>query len=181
MFEIELCLEQGLSWPNIQFNHPAVLVESVCMSDLIKKELWRIDVNIGDIELNYINKSADETVIGSDGNIIQDQTVAIENCWYQGIKIHNDMLIKLGNYYPCYRNDFLNYCNENNIVVDHGPLNCLKFWHAGSWKFNLCDNFWPFYAQQRKMQNIQASSAKDFVGYSTDQIVLQLKKLKEMI
>jgi len=181
MVEIELYLEQGLTWPLVQFSHPAELTHSTFISECVKQELWQIDVNIGNLELYYLNKPSLETVVDATGNIVKDQTVAIKTFWFQGIKIHNDMLHILGNYYPCYRDDFLTYCDQHEIIVEHGPLNCLKFWHAGTWKFIICENFWQFYAYQRKMQAMQVPLAKDHMGYSVEQISLQLKKLKAML
>lgn len=149
-FEVRLKFEKGRNWPQINFNgleyktHETHVNENVCLTN------YAVIPDDDRLILCYHNKTDDETVMASNGTIEQDQTVEIESIWADDIKLDRNIIWNLGIYTPTYRSSFLEYCQQNNIDVEHGPSNQLKFWHNGSWKLEWDSDFWFWYQSRRR-------------------------------
>ena len=175
MLEILIQLNKGASWPQIKFNSTAVLISETETSMYQKNQHWQIDVS-NKFELNYFDKNSNETIVDALGNIIRDQTLEICSVWFQGIKLNLNTLVKIAKFFPSYRDDFIDYCKQNNIVPDPGPLRQTKFWHAGTWEVELSEDFWVQYKKFRVNDD-----HNDFVGVSSDTIKNNLQRLKELL
>jgi hypothetical protein len=175
VLEILLQLTKGISWPQIKFNVESSLDSEDEVSMYQKNQRWQISV-LDKFELTYFDKSADNTVVDSEGNIIRDQTLEICSVWYQGIKLNLHTLSQMSNFYPNYRDDFIEYCKQHDIKVDHGPLHQTKFWHAGTWVTSFSKDFWTQYKKIRSN-----NEHNDFVGNSSETIRNNLQRLKESL
>lgn len=175
MLELLLQLTQGQSWPQFKFNAPATLISETEISADQKNQHWQITVS-GPFKLDYFDKSSNETVIDATGNIVRDQSLEVCAAWYQGIKLNLHILSKMAKFFPCYRDDFVEYCKQNNIVVEPGPLHQTKFWHAGTWAMEFSTDFWWQYKKSRFN-----NEHNDYVGHSSQTINANLQKLKELL
>lgn len=174
MFDIELDirLHRGQTWPEYKINLDKNQVECVDENTKVVKYTGTVsDV----LSLTYTVKDQQETVI-KDGKIVRDQSIEIFALRINGIKIPNQMIEKLSQYIPSYRVDFLEYCKNASITVDHGPMHSINFWHAGNWSFALPKNFWYHYQQAR-----QLSTESDFTGNSKEEIHNSLKKIRSLL
>lgn len=175
MLDILLQLNKGQSWPQFRFNAPAHMVSDTDISAYQKNQHWHIDVQYK-FELNYFDKSSNETVVDTAGNIVRDQSLEVCAVWYQGIKLNMHILSKMAKFYPLYRGDFIEYCKQNNIAVEQGPLHQTKFWHAGTWTTDFSKDFWW---QYKKLKS--NNEHNDYVGHSSETINANLQRLKELL
>jgi hypothetical protein len=175
MLRLLLKLDKGLSWPEINFNTSSRLINETEISAYQKSQLWHIDV-LEQFEMTYPNKDANETIVDSSGVIVRDQTLEICNVWYQEIKLNLQIFAAMTNFYPNYRNDFIDYCVQHNIVVDPGPLHQTKFWHAGTLTADFSGDFWWRYKKLRVNND-----HNDYVGHSSDTINYHLQYLKDLL
>lgn len=175
MLELLLQLNKGDSWPQINFNSPAVLVSESDVSLYQKNQCWQVDVS-DEFKLDYINKGSNETIVDTMGNIVRDQSLEVCSVWYQGIKLNLTTVSKIAKFFPRYRDDFIEYCQQHSIVPDVGPLNQTKFWHSGTWEIEFPKDFWIQYKKFRFNH-----THNDFVGISSDTIKHNLQRLKDLL
>lgn len=175
MIELLLQLNKGMAWPEFSFNAPSTLISESESSTYQKNQHWKVHV-LDKFELYYVNKTSNETIVDHLGIIIRDQTLEICSVWYQGIKLNPYILLKMSSYDPTYRSDFIEYCKQNNITLDLGPLQQTKFWHAGRWTMNFSKDFWHQYKKFRT-----GDQYNNFVGDSSDDIRTNTQRLKDLL
>jgi len=169
----------GKTFPEIHFTNVDATLTSTTNTSAYQQVQTYEFTSDGGFNLNYNDKAPNETITDDAGLIVRDQTVAIKNLWVDKIIVPHEFLIQHGKYYPKYRQDFLQYCKENNIAVNNGPLHEIKFWHSGTWNFDVVTPFWDWYYEQNRELNNNLSP--DVVGYSKDYVRQQLKKLKDVL
>lgn len=128
----------------------------------------------------HFSKTPNDTVLDAAGQIVRDQTVSIKNLWINNILVPPNFLARHSDYYPSYHQSFIDYCIKNNAIVNHGPLNEIKFWHAGTWRFDPILPFWDWYCCEESKQE-DSKLDPDLIGYSKGHVQQQLKKLKDVI
>lgn len=167
--EIDLCLNLGATWPKYTTNISKQKILSQDNNSMIVKHVGVVTSNVN---LHYVEKPQSETVV-KDEQIVRDQCIEIRNIWINGIKIPLHMIDRISEFVPNYRQDFLEYCKREKIVVDHGPLHVTTFWHAGTWTLPVTENFWVDYNRARQYHN-----NTNYTGVSSKDIQENLKRLK---
>jgi hypothetical protein len=152
-------------------------LEEITIDNYTKLVKHRVCGDIDKIIVEYLEKSSNETVVDSSGQIIHDQTLTIETIYVDDIQLDSSIVAQSARYYPCYRKDFIEYCQNNNIDLLVGPQQAMKFWHSGEWKFIFERDFWAWYYQQRVIGN----ESNNYVGQSSDQIKSKLAELKQLL
>lgn len=179
LFTVEIELTMGLTFPSIQFdnNIKDVLTVDIGPFHQVQRHTGTL---IDSLTLEYNGKNSSETIIDDSGTIIRDQTVTIKNLWIDNIIVPQTFLITHSKYYPRYHQDFLNYCKEHNIIVNNGPLHEIKFWHSGTWKFDIVQPFWDWFYNEECAAQDQKHNP-NYVGYSKDHVKQQLQKIKDIL
>ena len=181
-FKIILLLEKGLTWPTYVWSVDAVEIESTLLNSHRKTVGYLINNCKNTIQLEYLHKSTEETIINSAGEILNDQTLKIDSVYVDDILLDQQFLFDHSEYNPNYRLDFINYCNENNIKLQTGPHQSTKFWHSGTWNFEFENNFWAWYSLKRKTLNsLTVDQVSKYLGQSAEQIQIQLDDLKKYL
>lgn len=153
-FEVHLKFEKGRTWPRIEFDGEFRKILNERINENFSLVNYIIESKDDQLVLHYREKNDEETVVGPNGTIEQDQTVEIDSIWVDDIKLDRNIFWHQGQYTPIYRSTFLEHCQQNNIKVDHGPINQLKFWHSGSWRLGWNGDFWNWYqARRRESEN----------------------------
>lgn len=170
--ELELCLSKGITWPDHSVNLEKFTVERE--DENIKTVRYQGFVS-NELLLQYITKNQNETIV-KDGKIIKDQYIEITKLTIDGILIPYHMIEKLSQYVPVYRTDFLEYCKNENIDINYGPIQTIKFWHAGTWSMIMGSNFWFKYKKAR-----QSTLHSDFTGNSRDEIQNSIARIRSFL
>jgi len=175
---LTLELEQGLSWPEFYFNvEPESVVESLTGTG--KKQVV-VKLNVVDkLSMVYYNKTPQQTIVDQHGTITQDQTLAIQNVYFDDFLLDPKVINLMSHYTPKYNQGFIDYCQQHNIHVDHNPQHQLKFWHNGTWQLDWDQDFWTQYQQQRR--SIYSTENLNYSGYTFSDINDQLLHLKALL
>jgi hypothetical protein len=179
MHQYDFCIRasQGVNWPNFKFTPESNCVEEIAIDDHTKIVKHRIVSTDSQITLDYFDKRSSDTVVDNNGKIIYDQSVSIDAIYVDNIQLDINVVNQSAVYYPNYREDFVEYCEKNNIVLSTDPQHTTTFWHDGKWVFMFVHEFWDWYYLQRTFKNEHSN----YIGQSPDYIKSKLAKLKKML
>jgi hypothetical protein len=181
-FKIVLALEKGMNWPSYQWQTPATEIESTAVSDYKKTITYAVTDCKNNLQLEYLGKSPNETVVDSFGKILYDQTLEIAAVYVDDILLNQQFLFDHSEYTPKYNLNFVEYCAENNITIITEAHSATKFWHNGRWAFNFEDDFWAWYCSKRKIaESLSDDQISKYLGQSGQQIQSQLSDLKKYL
>lgn len=181
-FVLEFLLSRGQTWSQIEFDQDCKVLSEATENDT-KIIRYHLKANSG-VGFTIPYKSPEETVTDSHGKIVRDQTVKIYNIWADDIKLDMKVVLSMFEYVPKYRQDFIDYCNDNNIDLSMQSLHALEFWHAGYCKISWQESFWVTYSQQRRSlqrPNQIAEEQQNYVGYDSGTFQGLLAPLKNKL
>lgn len=181
-FELEFEFFQGINWPVLEFSGEVLTVNDTVLSEYHKRVNIKIDPKGNILTFNNTNKNDYDTIV-EDGKIIRDQSIKLNNIWVDDILLNLNLVLSNIQFIPNYKDGFLKFCQENNIVVDYNPYPFALF-HNGCWKFSFEIPFWEWYSRQRQHhvnKNFSNTEIEMYIGKNYDSTKNDLIKLKKLL
>jgi hypothetical protein len=179
---VELELHLGVTWPKYTVNQELSCKETQ-ISERIKKHKVVFDAVTSPLILDY-TKFEGETVTSKNGEILFDQKLKINKIWIDNILLEQDLVkYSMSQFDPNYNTSYIEYCEQNQLTVDHGPLQILEFFHSGKWRFSFQVPFWNWYnnlMRERVAGKHNKNDLESYFGIEDDdnqQLILKLKEL----
>lgn len=181
LFELEFEFRCGKNWPILEFIDPVSMTERP-ISNFFKQVNVKINTSQPFLRFNNTNKTESDTVVNA-GQIIRDQSIKVKNIWADDILLNFNFLNSYISFKPNYSDYFLQYCKQNNIVVDNSPYP-FEIFHNGKWSLNFDLPFWEWYSLRRQehiSKNLNASEIELFIGTNSTNRQDSLIKLKKLL
>jgi hypothetical protein len=157
-FNIEFFAEAGNCWPEISVSINDVHVKNFVINQKCCVIEFYSDLNSvkNTLELYYFNKTQDETIISTTGEITKDQSLRLNRIWVDDVLMQTWFLTD-GQYVPEYFDGFLSQF-PNSPKILKSQLN----WHfPGKYNINFSNPFWPWYSNNRKHHSKKINVDKD--------------------
>ena len=137
--------------------------------------------DLGQLKLVFGDKTENDTVVDSDGNIVADTEFRILNIRCNQIKLEPWILTDFV-YYPDYFEGYLQQFPDSSLTIT-SPY---QFNFPGTIEFNWVPNFWDWYFEEKNKREVISFLEKDpdrvwkFRG-SLDPCEDLVEKIKELI
>lgn len=115
------------------------------------------DINVApgfhELVITHYNKQAGDQLIDSQGKIVKDKYVQIENIKIDNIAFRIEEL-REGHFYPVYNLDYVNDCKKQGIILPYSISPNLYLGHNGTWKLNFYTPFIDYIIKKRQEHSI---------------------------
>lgn len=176
ILRLELLLTQGNTWPTWTVNQPSTVIS---ISENGDQQTVILDITVTNNRLIFSNtgKSDTETIV-EHGQIIRDQTLAINRLWANNILLENSQINNVGMFYPAYQENNINYAKENNIDLPKS-MHQLKFYYNGDWIFEFERPFFIWYNHllMDSLTEFNHWFKKSHLGIADDEKVTELNSI----
>jgi hypothetical protein len=157
-FNIEFFAKAGNHWPEISVSINNMHVENFVIDKecCIIEFCFDLDSVTNTLELYYFNKTQDETIMSTTGEIAKDQSLQLNRIWVDDVLMQSWFLTN-GEYAPEYFEGFLSQFPDSP-KIQKSQLT----WHfPGKYTINFSNPFWPWYSNNRKHYSKKINVDKD--------------------
>lgn len=157
-FNIEFFAKAGHCWPKISASINDVIIKNFVINQecCIIEFYSDLDSDANKLELYYFNKTQDETIMSSTGEIAKDQSLQLSRIWVDDVLMQSWFLTD-GEYVPEYFEGFLSQFPDSPTIQKSQLM-----WHfPGKYTINFSNPFWPWYSNNRKHYSKKINVDKD--------------------
>ena len=146
VFQFELVLKKGNSWPVWEFDQPGQLIDETA-TDHQKNITVQVALNLNSnkIILKRSGKNSSDVII-ENGIIVRDQVLKINKIWINDVLLEPFPVNSIAKFYPQYSQDDIDYGNQNNLVLEKSK-HTMEFFYNGEWHFEFQQPFFIWYNQ----------------------------------
>lgn len=183
-FDIAITLESSAAqgrWPVVEFwLNDRCLCQEVVQQKLDWKYCTKVTGEIADFRISYTNKTDHDTVVDSQGNILENQCLQIKSIVLNDVDLlQSDLIYQLGYYYMQLSDAKFKYFQEHNYSVD--PTHSLDMYENGYWQIATKVPVSQDLAQHKSFWEKHEKFIKDNLVESVYELVLDVKSLQKQI
>jgi hypothetical protein len=137
-------LYKGTAFPSWSISQSFKIIKEKIIDDDTKVVYIEINSNNSEINLQYFGKSANDTILDSNKQIVKDQSLEIKNLLVNDVKIELLSIKNCCKFVPEYTASRIKYAKDNNLELPT-ELNTNHLFDNGKWTFIFQRPFFLWY------------------------------------